>query len=160
MYHRNSKGNFIFTGEITPAELFAAADALATEGLRNRDEITGPESLIRYLKTKLMRVEHEVFYVIYLDARHGVIAAEPLFRGGLTGAAVYVGEVVKAALLRNAAAIVCSHNHPSSNPNPSAADREITERLRQGLALVEIRLLDHVVIGGSDHVSFAERGWL
>jgi len=73
---------------------------------------------------------------------------------------VYVGEVCKAALKANAAAMIIAHNHPSGIAEPSAADREITERLRQALALLEIRLLDHVVVGGTDTVSFAERGWL
>lgn len=122
--------------------------------------ITDPNSIRTLLQLRLMPQDHEVFTVVFLDARHGVIATEDLFHGSLTGAAVYVGQVVRRALLLNCAAVVVAHNHPSGIPEPSAADRELTERLRQAMALVEIRLLDHVVIGGEKQVSFAERGWL
>lgn len=122
--------------------------------------VTDPQSIRTLLQLRLMPQDHEVFTVVFLDARHGVIAVEDLFHGSLTGAAVYVGQVVRRALLVNCAAVVVAHNHPSGIAEPSAADRELTERLRQAMALVEIRLLDHVVIGAESQVSFAERGWL
>lgn len=122
--------------------------------------INDPQSIRTLLQLRLMPQDHEVFTVVFLDARHGVIATEDLFHGGLAGAAVYVGQVVRRALLVNSAAIVVAHNHPSGIAEPSAADRELTERLRQAVNLVDIRLLDHVVIGGDTQVSFAERGWL
>lgn len=122
--------------------------------------ITDPNSIRTLLQLRLMPQDHEVFTVVFLDARHGVIAVEDMFHGSLTGAAVYVGQVVRRALLVNCAAVVVAHNHPSGIAEPSAADRELTERLRQAMALVEIRLLDHVVIGADSQVSFAERGWL
>lgn len=122
--------------------------------------VTDPNSIRTLLQLRLMPQDHEVFTVVFLDARHGVIAVEDMFHGSLTGAAVYVGQVVRRALLVNCAAVVIAHNHPSGIAEPSAADRELTERLRQAMALVEIRLLDHVVIGAESQVSFAERGWL
>lgn len=122
--------------------------------------VTDPQSIRTLLQLRLMPQDHEVFAVVFLDARHGVIAVEDMFHGSLTGAAVYVGQVVRRALLVNCAAVVVAHNHPSGIAEPSAADRELTERLRQAMALVEIRLLDHVVIGAESQVSFAERGWL
>jgi DNA repair protein RadC len=160
MYHRDHRGNFIFSGPVTPAEIFAIADAVATEGISGRTPITDPNSVLQFLRTKLLPLEHEEFHVVFLDARHRVIGFEAMFRGGLTGAAVYVGEVVKAALKRNAAAIVIAHNHPSGISEPSAADRELTTRIYAALNLIEIRLLDHFVIAAEGHTSFAERGWI
>jgi DNA repair protein RadC len=104
--------------------------------------------------------EREVFACIFLDSQHGVLAYEELFLGTVDAASVHVREVVKRALALNAAALICSHNHPSGKPEPSTADRQITQRLSDALSLVEIRLLDHIVIGGAAEVSFAERGWL
>lgn len=145
------------------ASVQAAAElgrrALATP-LRRGSAIAAPGDVQQAFRAHLRDAETEVFAALFLDARHQVIAVEDLFRGGLTGAAVYVGEVVRRALKLGAAALVVAHNHPSGVAEPSAADRELTERLRQALALVEIRLLDHVVVGDADSVSFAERGWL
>ena len=122
--------------------------------------ISAPADVQQAFRARLRDADHEIFSVLFLDARHQVICIEDLFHGGLTGAAVYVGEVVKRALKLGAAALVVAHNHPSGVAEPSAADRELTERLRQALTLVEIRLLDHVVVGDAHSVSFAERGWL
>jgi DNA repair protein RadC len=145
------------------ASVQAAAElgrrALASP-LRRGSAIAAPADVQQAFRAHLRDAEAEVFAALFLDARHQVIAVEDLFRGGLTGAAVYVGEVVRRALKLGAAALVVAHNHPSGIAEPSAADRELTERLRQALALVEIRLLDHVVVGDADSVSFAERGWL
>lgn len=140
----------------TEEKILAKARAIAASRLIRGGEITQPADT----RGLLQGYDYEVFLAVYLDARHRVIAIEELFRGSLTGAAVYVGQVVRRALQNNAAALVVSHNHPSGVAEPSSADRELTERLRQALALVEIRLLDHVVVSGSTMCSFAERGWL
>lgn len=145
------------------ASLQAAAEVgrrVQGMSLRRGQSIAAPRDVQDALRARLRDRESEVFSALFLDARHQVIQVEDLFTGSLTGAAVYVGEVVKRALRHGAAALVVAHNHPSGVSEPSAADREITERLRQALALVEIRLLDHVVVGDADSVSFAERGWL
>jgi DNA repair protein RadC len=101
---------------------------------------------------------HEVFCCLFLDTRHRLIRYEELFRGTIDGATVYPREVVKRALLHNASAVILGHNHPSGVSEPSEADRSITLKLAKALALVEVRLLDHVVVSRGGHVSLAERG--
>jgi DNA repair protein RadC len=111
-----------------------------------------------YLKLKLSGLEYESFRVMYLNSQHELIKFEEMFRGTIDGASVYPREIVKAALHFNAAAVILSHNHPSGNPEPSQADQRITERLVEALNLVDVRVLDHIVVGGNDTYSFAERG--
>jgi len=130
------------------------------ETLPERDALTDPAATRRYLSARLRDRAHEVFACLFLDNRHRVIAFEELFRGTLDGASVYPREVVKAALKHNAAALILAHNHPSGVAEPSQADRRITQRLRDALALVDIRVLDHLVIGDGPATSFAERGLL
>lgn len=124
------------------------------------DALTDPRMAGDYCKGKLHGLEREVFGVLFLDNRHRAIGFEKMFFGTVDGAEVYPREVLRAALLRNASAIIICHNHPSGNPEPSAADRAVTLRLRDALALVEIRLLDHFVIGDGAPCSLAARGWL
>lgn len=140
----------------TEEKILARAREITKARIVRGGEITAPADI----RGLLQGFDQEVFLAVFLDARHRVIAIEELFYGSLTGAAVYVGQVVRKALLKNAAALTVAHNHPSGVAEPSSADRELTERLRQALALVEIRLLDHVVVGDVGYVSFAERGWL
>ncbi|MES1949690.1 hypothetical protein S4A8_02485 [Salinisphaera sp. S4-8] len=132
----------------------------ATETLAEVDVLSAPEATRRYLTLKLAHVPHEVFACVFLNTRNHVIAFEELFRGTIDGAAVYPREVVKAALRHNAAAVILAHNHPSGVAEPSAADRDITHRLADALALVDVRVLDHLVIAARQTVSFAERGLL
>lgn len=113
-----------------------------------------------YLRTRLAGLEHEVFGVLFLDNRHRVLAFEELFRGTLNGTAVYPREVVKRALAHNAAAVIFVHNHPSGDPEPSRADELLTQRLKEALSFLEIRVLDHLVVGHEGCVSFSERGLL
>jgi DNA repair protein RadC len=121
--------------------------------------ITSPEATKDFLQLKLARLEHEVFAVLWLDNRHRVIAFEELFRGTIDGASVHPREVVKQAMRHNAAAAILAHNHPSGVAEPSQADQRITQRLRDALALVEVRVLDHVIVA-ENTCSFAERGLL
>lgn len=136
------------------------AQRYRAERMEASDPLTDPTATREYLETRIGRQPHEVFAAVFLDNRHRVIVCEELFRGTLDGAAVYPREVVKAALARNAAAVIFAHNHPSGVAEPSPADRDITNRLREALALVDIRTLDHFVIGSGDTTSFAERGLL
>lgn len=122
--------------------------------------LTDPHAAGRYFAQRLRGRPHEVFAVLFLDTRHRAIAFEELFRGTIDGAQVHPREIVQRALARNAAAVIVGHNHPSGNPEPSAADRAITTRLKEALALVEVRLLDHLVVGDGTPVSMAARGWL
>lgn len=123
------------------------------------EPLTSPANTRKYLQLKFAGLEHEVFAVLFLDQRHRVICFEEMFRGTIDGASVYPREVVKAALKHNAAAVIFAHNHPSGVAEPSQADQNITRRLQDALALVDIRVLDHFVVG-AEVVSFAERGLL
>jgi DNA repair protein RadC len=107
----------------------------------------------------LSEIEHEVFAVLFLDTRHGVIEYREMFRGTIDGSSVHVREVVKEALQANASAVIFTHNHPSGVTEPCEADKMITKRLKDALALVDIRVLDHLIVG-SEITSFAERGIL
>ncbi|HEX5314917.1 MAG TPA: DNA repair protein RadC [Gammaproteobacteria bacterium] len=128
--------------------------------LEDRDSITSPAATRAFLTARLRDLPHEVFGCLYLDTRHRVLGFEELFRGTIDGASVHPREVVKAALAKNAAAVIFAHNHPSGVAEPSDADRRLTRRLADALALVDVRVLDHFVIGEGDPVSFAERGLL
>ena len=130
------------------------------EGFRNGDALTSPQSVRDYLRISLMGRGHEVFMVLFLDAQHRLIEAEEMFRGTLTQTSVYPREVVKRSLYFNAAVVIFAHNHPSGIAQPSQADELLTRSLREALALVDIRVLDHFVIGGNAIMSFAERGLL
>jgi len=130
------------------------------QSLQRESALTDPAATRRYLRATLRDLPHEVFACLFLDNRHRVLAIEELFRGTIDGASVYPREVVKAALRHNCAAVILAHNHPSGIAEPSQADRSLTRRLTEALNLVDIRVLDHVVVGEGEPVSFAERGWL
>lgn len=125
-----------------------------------RSALQVPSDAARFFKARLTDLPHEVFCCLFLDTRHRLIRYEELFRGTVDGATVYPREVVKRALIHNASAVILGHNHPSGVSEPSEADRSITLKLAKALALVEIRLLDHLVVSRGGHVSLAERGWL
>ena len=127
-------------------------------GLGRGDALTDPVAAGRYFARRLRARPHEVFAVLFLDTRHRALAFEELFAGTIDGAEVHPREVVRRALGHNAAAVIVGHNHPSGCPDPSAADRAVTQRLKQALSLVEIRLLDHFVVGDGEPVSMAARG--
>ena len=116
------------------------------------------ERALTILREQLAAREHEVFICIFLDNPHRVIAMDEMFRGTIDGASVHPREVVKCALQYNAAAVILAHNHPSGVPEPSKADISLTRRLTDALALIDVRVLDHFIVGGSELVSFAERG--
>ena len=134
------------------------ARRLAREDLRHGNALTSPESVRDYLRLSLSTLPHEAFMALFLDSQHRLLAAEELFRGTLAQTSVYPREVVKSALAHNAAAVIFAHNHPSGVAEPSRADELLTQALKQALALVDIRTLDHFVVAGSQVVSFAERG--
>jgi DNA repair protein RadC len=144
------------------AELQAALEIARrhfAETLNHVDCLTRPAETANYLRARLRDYDHEVFACLMLDNRNRVIALRELFRGTIDGASVYPREVVKQALADNAAAVILAHNHPSGVSEPSQADIRITERLRKALALVDIRVLDHVIVG--DGVTcLSERGLL
>ena len=126
--------------------------------LTRHGALNNPQSTRNFLQIRLRHYHHEVFACLCLDNQPQVIHFEEMFRGTIDGASVYPREVVKRALQLNAAAVILAHNHPSGVAEPSQADRNITRRLAEALALVDIRVLDHIVVGDGELVSFAERG--
>lgn len=123
-----------------------------------RESLNCPEAVRAWLRLSLPSKEREVFCCAFLDAQNRVIALEELFAGTLTQTSVYPREVVKAALHHNCAAVIFAHNHPSGLAEPSHADEVLTQALKQALALVDVKVLDHIIIAGSSELSFAERG--
>lgn len=130
------------------------------ERLRQGAALTSPGAVRDYLRLALASRQHEVFVCIWVDAQHKVIAVEEPFRGTLTQTSVYPREIVKAALAANAAAVIFAHNHPSGVAQPSQADELLTRNLKEALALVDVKVLDHFIVAGHQAISFAERGLL
>ncbi len=128
--------------------------------MREGDALTSPDLVRRYLSAQLRHQPHEIFAALFLDNQNRLIAYDELFFGTIDGASVYPREVVKKAMARNAAAVIFAHNHPSGIAEPSQADKHITDRLQSALDLVGVRVIDHMVVGDKEVVSFAERGLL
>jgi DNA repair protein RadC len=160
-----SQGYSLFTldgaGQTQPAsseEILEAARRVLAHRVRRGAALTSPGATREFLTLHLGSREFETFCVLYVDARHRVIEFVELFRGTIDGASVHPREVVKEALRRNASAALLVHNHPSGVAEPSLADELITQRLRDALALVDIRVLDHLIVAGTSVVSMAEKG--
>ncbi|UVE17701.1 DNA repair protein RadC [Pseudomonas sp. LS44] len=130
------------------------------ERLRRDSALESPQAVRDYLKAQLRHEAHEVFGCLFLDSKHRVLAFEALFRGTVDGASVYPRQVVKRALAHNAAAVILTHNHPSGVAEPSQADRVLTQRLKEALGYVDVRVLDHFIVGDGEPLSMAELGWL
>lgn len=128
------------------------------EDVRRETLLNAPDKVRQYLRLWIGHLQHEVFVALYLDAQNRLLTADELFRGTLTQTSVYPREVVKHALRHNAAAVIFAHNHPSGMAEPSRADELLTASLKQALALVDVRVLDHLIVAGNVTVSFAERG--
>jgi DNA repair protein RadC len=148
-------------GPAKRAQLVAAlelAQRSLREELRKPGALTSPGAVRDYLRLNLGHLAHEVFVCLFLDAQHRMVKFEELFRGTLTQTSVYSREVVKAALAANAAAVIFAHNHPSGAAQPSQADELLTRNLKEALALVDVKVLDHFIVAGNQAISFAERG--
>ena len=141
-------------------KIITAARACVANRMRHGASLTSPKAAGDYLVLRFAELQHEVFCVIYLDSRHRVIECQDLLRGTIDGASVHPREVVKEALKRGAAACMLVHNHPSGVAEPRTADELITQRLRDALQLVDIRVIDHLVVSSGGVTSFAERGLL
>jgi len=128
------------------------------ENLLKKDVLSSPNDTKNFLLAQLRAYPYEVFACLFLDNRHQIISFDKMFNGTIDGASVYPREVVKQALSRNAAAVIFAHNHPSGVAEPSLSDKKITRRLQEALNLVDIRVLDHFIIGENSAVSFAEHG--
>ena len=139
--------------------IIAQALAILDSRMRKAGEaMTSPAAVRDYLRMKLTGLEHEVFCILFMDSQNRVIEFVEMFRGTLNQASVYPREVVKRALAHNAAAVILAHNHPSGVSEPSRADEMLTGQLKSALTLVDVRVLDHFIVGGSEVMSFAERG--
>lgn len=146
--------------EATFDEILAGARHALSLRVRRGACLTSPKAARDYLTMRLADRGHEVFTILFLDTRHRLIDCVDLFRGTIDGASVHPREVVKEALARNAAAVILAHNHPSGVAEPSQADELITQRLREALALIDVRVLDHLIVAGPAVTSLAERGVL
>ena len=142
----------------TSEQILTAARQVLANRVRRGAILTSPHRVREYLAVKLGALDHEVFGLVLADTRHRVIEYVELFRGTIDGASVHPREVVKLALQKQAAAVILVHNHPSQISEPSHADEAITRRLREALALVDVRILDHLIVAGADVLSFAEKG--
>lgn len=149
------------TGAYRPAmsdEVLQVAQQLLFEQVRGHEVLSSPQVVKDFLCVRLGGLEHELFAVLMLDAQNRLIEYVELFRGTVSQTSVYPREVVKEALARNAAAVVFVHNHPSGSPEPSRADEHLTQTLKAALTLVDVRVLDHLIVGGTTVLSLAERG--
>lgn len=166
MLQQSSIGEFCRTFQIGigPACKLAASLELGTrywsEPPKRGASLNDPQQVRNWLRCQLRDRSCEVFACAFLDARHRLICFEELFNGGIDGTEVYPRVVIQHCLRHQAAAVLLVHNHPSGHPEPSAADHALTARLKQALALLDIRVLDHFIVAGNSMTSFAERGWL
>jgi DNA repair protein RadC len=138
----------------------AIAEAAAVEAAAASDCLTSPEAVTDFLKLRFAGQAFESFVVLFLDSQNQLVVAEEMFRGTLSQTSVYPREIVKRALQHNAAAIICAHCHPSGMSEPSRADELLTSALKSALAMVDVHVLDHFIIAGGSHMSFAQRGLL
>ena len=154
----DKRGHYHTTRAVSDREIVEMARSLINRRFSKGRVLTSPDATREFLTLNLAELEHESFSCFFLDNQHRVLAFEPLFRGTIDGASVYPREVVKRALQLNAAALIFAHNHPSGIAEPSDADCVITRKLIDALRLIDIRVLDHFIVGGDEVLSFAERG--
>ena len=138
--------------------MFELARRALSQRLKEREAFHTPDAVKQYLQLQLGHKNHEVFAVLFLDSQNRLLALEELFRGTLSQTSVYPREVVMRALHHQAAAVVLSHNHPSGSVQPSRADEHLTQTLKASLALVDVRVLDHIIVGQGQALSMAEQG--
>lgn len=159
LYVRDSQGSYRFSREVSSDEIVHMAAKILSRRFCKGASLSSPGDVKQYLQNKLSDREHEVFACLFLDNRNRVISFNEMFHGTINGASVHPREIIKCGLACNAAGLIVAHNHPSGVAEPSNSDRALTKRLCEAVRLVDIKLLDHFVIG-EEVVSFAERGWL
>lgn len=155
---RTAEGAIVTKCPISEDELINFACNLLALRFRRTSQLGSPTDTKRYLALAMSNEKQEIFCCVFLDTRHRVMSLDRMFYGSIDGTSVHPREVVRRALDVNAAAVILAHNHPSGVAEPSAADEAITRTLKDALALVDVRVLDHIVVGGGTAVSFAERG--
>lgn len=156
-FTRTNDGRIQFAGPVSIDTVWRVAEQVYAEMLY-RIPLTDPGAAAKYIAARIGACEAEQFMVLFLDAHHRVIASEILFHGTIDSASVHPREVVKRALHHNATSVMLAHNHPSGSTEPSSADIAVTKRLREALALIDIRLLDHIIVAGTNTLSLAARG--
>ena len=144
--------------QVDADEVLQVAQQVLLGRVRGSDVLVSPQAVRDYLRVRLGGLEHEVFAVVHLDAQNRVIDYVEMFRGTVSQTSVYPREVVREAMMRNSAAMLLVHNHPSGSTQPSRADEALTQTLKTALSLVDVRVLDHLIVAGSDILSMAERG--
>lgn len=158
---RDLLGHYHLGATLTDDDILRVAEGILEQKLmRSGEALTDPAASARYLKARLAAYPYEVFACLFLDNRHRVIAFEELFRGSIDGCSVHPREVIRSCIKHNAAAVIFAHNHPSGVSEPSAADRAITQRLKEALDYIDVRVLDHLVVGAGEPTSLALRGWV
>jgi DNA repair protein RadC len=145
---------------ISEEDVLYWAEKIVTKRFTRSNYLTSPDATREFLQIILAKEHRELFIVIFLDNQNGVLGYEILFQGTIDGAAIYPREIVKAVLENNSASVILAHNHPSGTATPSEADKRITSRVVNALETIDVRVLDHLVVGGIDVISFAERGLL
>lgn len=161
-YTINTKnsGNKALPKNISEEDVLYWAEAIITTRFSRSNYLTSPDLTRDFLHIILAQEYREIFLIIFLDSQNGVLGYESLFQGTIDGAAVYPREIVKSVLTNNAASVILAHNHPSGKAEPSHADQKITERIIKALETIDVKVLDHLIVGGTSSVSFAERGIL
>ncbi|HEL5340005.1 TPA: DNA repair protein RadC [Stenotrophomonas maltophilia] len=154
---RDSNGRY---RRATVDQILEAARRVVDRKMKRGHKFESPTHVKTYLMDKLGGFEHEVFAVLFLDNKHRLIEYVEMFRGTIDGAHVYPREIVKKMLQINAAAVILAHNHPSGGVDPSGADRAVTRRIQDALALIDARVLDHIIVAGNKAIAFAEERWL
>lgn len=157
LHVRDTHGNYVPASDDS---IISAARVVVEKKMLRGKTFNHPNLVKDFLKDKLGALDHEVFAVIYTDSQHRLIDYQELFRGTISQAAVYPRELVKEALKRNASAVIIAHNHPSGSCEPSRQDLELTKILKEALNLIDVRMLDHVIVGGNRTLSLAETGQL
>lgn len=145
---------------ISEEDVLYWAETIITTRFSRSNYLTSPDLTRDFLHIILAQEHREIFLIIFLDSQNGVLGYESLFQGTIDGAAVYPREIVKSVLTNNAASVILAHNHPSGKAEPSHADQKITERIIKALETIDVKVLDHLIVGGTSSVSFAERGIL
>lgn len=145
---------------VSDEQILYWAESILVESFKRSNFLTSPDITREFLKVMFAQETREIFTLIFLDSKNGVLGYEVLFQGTIDSAAVYPREIVKSVLNHHAASVILAHNHPSGSAEPSFADQRITTRIASALETIDVKVLDHLVIGGTDIVSFAERGLL
>ena len=153
-------GYYTIDRPVTEQQIVDFAKQIISNRFLHGKPITSPSNAIEFLQPKLTTRQREVFAVIFLSNKNEVIVYEELFQGTIDQTAVFPREILKRALFHNASAVVLSHNHPSGHPEPSQADISITDKIKSALEFVDVRTLDHIIVGGTESFSMAERGYL